>query len=78
MDLQGRKLEAISFLINLHDERVFKKIEDTIKESKKNEEKSFTPFTQNEIIARAKKANEDYANGKTMSQEKLEKESESW
>ncbi len=77
MNLQSRKLEAISFLINLQDERVFKKIETTIKESKE-EQMAFAPLTQSEIIARAKKSNDDYVNGNTTDQEKLENESESW
>ena len=39
---------------------------------------TFAPFTQSEIIARAKKSNDDYVNGNTTDQDTLEKESESW
>lgn len=56
---------------------MFKKIETTIKESKE-EQMTFAPFTQSEIIARAKKSNDDYVNGKTTDQDTLERESESW
>ena len=57
--------------------QLFKKIETTIKESKE-EQMTFAPFTQSEIIARAKKSNDDYVNGNTTDQDTLEKESESW
>jgi hypothetical protein len=78
MDLQTRKLNAIEYLIHLQDEDVFKKIEDTIFKTKDVREKSFKPFTEKQLIERAKKSNKDYLAGKYKTQEQLEKESQKW
>ncbi len=74
MDLQTRKLNAIEYLIGLQDERIFRKIESTIQEIKKN----LKPFTQKQLIERAKRSNDDYLAGKFKTQDQLEKESENW
>jgi hypothetical protein len=60
MDLQTRKLNIIEYLIGLKDENIFKVIEDVINQSKTGKELSYSPFTQKELIERAKKSNEDY------------------
>lgn len=78
MDLQTRKLNAIEYLIRLQDEKVFSIIEATIIESQKKKKKELKPFTQNELIGRAKKSNLDYLTGRYKTQEQLEKESENW
>ena len=74
MDLQTRKLNAIEYLIGLQDERIFRKIESTIQEIKKD----LKPFTQKQLIERAKRSNDDYLAGKFKTQDQLEKESENW
>jgi hypothetical protein len=80
MDLQTRKLNAIKYLINLQDEQAFSKIESTIIESQNPQEirKDLKPFTQKQLLARAKQSNKDYQAGKFKTQEQLEKESENW
>ena len=74
MDLQTRKLNAIEYLIGLQDEKIFRKIESTIQEIKKD----LKPFTQKQLIDRAKRSNDDYLVGKYKTQDQLEKESENW
>ena len=78
MDLQTRKLNLIEYLIGLQDEKSFRIIEETIKKSKKDLDQSLKPFTQEELIERAKKSNSDYLAGKFKTQEQLEVESRNW
>lgn len=78
MDLKTRKLNAIEYLIGLQDETVFSRIEATILQSKKKEEKELKPLSQRQLIDRAKKSNKDYIAGKVKTQEELEIESENW
>ena len=74
MDLQTRKLNLIQYLVNLQDENLFNKIESLII----TKEKELKPFTQDELIQRAEKSNQDYLEGKFISQDELEIESENW
>jgi hypothetical protein len=78
MDLQTRKLNAIEYLIHLQDEDMFKKIEETILKTKNVREKAFKPFTEKQLIERARKSSKDYLAGKYKTQEQLEKESQKW
>lgn len=79
MDLQTRKLNAIKYLIQLQDEKLFNKIESTIIESQNIQDgKRLKPLTQKDLILRAKKSNQDYLAGKFKTQEQLEQESENW
>jgi len=78
MDLQTRKLNLIEFLIGLQDENAFEIIEETIKKSTKDLDHTLTPFTQAELIERAKKSNDDYLAGNFKTQEQLEIESKKW
>ncbi len=78
MDLKTRKLNAIEYLIGLQDEKVLSKIEATILQSKKDRESELKPFSQRQLLERAKKSNKDYTSGKVKTQEELEIESENW
>lgn len=78
MDLQTRKLHLIEYLVRLQDERIFQKIEDSIVKTLKTENQTLPQFSEQELINRAQKSNEDYAAGKYLSQEQLEKESDNW
>ncbi|GAB1452209.1 hypothetical protein MASR2M47_22650 [Draconibacterium sp.] len=80
MDLQTRKLNAIEYLAGLRDEKVFRKIESTITEVQKAqiEKRNVKPFTQQQLLDRAKQSEQDYKSGKIKDQEQLEKESENW
>ena len=78
MDLQTRKLNAIGYLINLQDEKIFAKIEATIDSTKTQKDRKLKPFTNKQLIDRAKQSNQDYLAGRFKSQEQLELESENW
>jgi hypothetical protein len=79
MDLQTRKLKAIKYLIQLQDEKLFNKIESAIIKSQTiQEKKRLKPFSQRQLILRAKKSNQDYLAGNVKTQDQLEQESENW
>jgi len=78
MDLQTRKLNAIGYLINLQDEKIFTKIESTIESIKSQKDIKVKPFTKKQLIDRAKRSNQDYLSGRFKTQEQLELESENW
>jgi hypothetical protein len=78
MDLQTRKLNAIEYLINLQDEKIFKKIEATIDNVKSQEKVKLKPFTKKQLIDRANLSNEDYLAGRFKTQDQLETESKNW
>jgi hypothetical protein len=78
MDLQTRKLNAIGYLINLQDEKVFTKIEATIDSIRAKKDSKLKLFTKKQLIDRAKRSNQDYLAGRFKSQEQLELESENW
>lgn len=76
MDLQTRKLNIIEYLIGLTDENVFNIIEKIINESKNTSVSKH--FTQQELIKRAEKSNQDYQSGNIKDQHQLEAESRNW
>lgn len=80
MDLQTRKLHAIEYLAGLRDENIFRKIESTITEvqNAQIEKRKVKPFTQQQLLDRAKESEQDYLSGKIKDQDQLEKESENW
>ncbi len=59
MDLQTRKLNAIRYLINLQDEKIFRKIEATIDTFKSEKETELPHFTPKQLVDRAKRSNEE-------------------
>ena len=77
MDLQTRKLNLISYLAQLQDENFIRKIENFIL-SKKQNDGDLKPFTEDELIARIKKSEEDFKNGKYKTQNDLEEISANW
>ena len=78
MDLQTRKLNTIEYLLNLKDEVLFNKIESIIIESQNENKRELKLLTQEQLINRAKQANEDYLAGNFKTQDQLETESENW
>jgi len=78
-DLQTRKLNLITYIAELKDEKIFEKIEDYIlrKNPKKNDS-DFPPFSIEKLIKRIETSEQDYENGRVKSQEELEKETENW
>lgn len=77
MDLQTRKLKAIEYLIKLQDEKLFNEIEAVILKSRK-QGIALKPFSQKQLVERAKTANEDYFAGRFKTQEQLEIDSDKW
>lgn len=77
MDLQTRKLNLIEYLLHITDEKLFAKIEKAANLGV-NTGDNKDPFTQEEMIARAQKANEDYAAGRVLTTEQLEEEMKNW
>ncbi len=78
MDLQTRKLNAIGYLINLQDEKIFSKIESTIIDSQKHDKRSLKSLTKKQLLDRAKQSDNDYRAGRVKTQKQLEIESENW
>lgn len=77
MDLQTRKLNLISYLAQLQDDNFIAKIEDFIL-NKHSNSSDIKPFTEEELIARIKKSEEDFKNGKYKTQSELEDISLNW
>lgn len=79
MSLRTRKLNLITYISELKDEKFFKEVEDYIlKKQPQNPNPDFKPFTVDELIERVKKSEQDYKKGEFMTQEELEKVSENW
>jgi len=79
MDMQVRKFNLIEYLIRLKDESILRKIEIAIFDEKsKVIKKTIEPFSQEQLIDRAKKSNDDYIAGKYKTQEQIEEESINW
>ncbi|MCM4161624.1 hypothetical protein FHG64_05715 [Antarcticibacterium flavum] len=77
MDLKTRKLNVIEGLIKLQDEKLFSKIEALI-QNQASYSIEHKPFTQDQLLERANKSNNDYLAGRVTSQEELESQSEKW
>lgn len=78
MDLQTRKEYLIEYLLELQDETIFERIEDSINKTRQAASKSSRQISSQELIDRAKKSNEDYHSGRFIDQEQLEKDSSNW
>jgi hypothetical protein len=78
LNIQTRKLNAIEYLIHLQDEEVLNKIEEEIQKNIAISRKIVEPFSENELLQRAIKSNDDYLSGNFKSQEQLEIESTKW
>ena len=77
MDLHIRKLKIIEYLIGLQDEKIFRRIESQIEETRNND-KSKDIISKTELIERAKRSNKDYREGNVITQDQLENESKKW
>lgn len=78
-DLQTRKLNLITYIAELKDEKFFEKIENYIlRKNPETNDSDFPPFTIEELIKRIETSEQDYENGRVKSQEELEKESANW
>ena len=77
MDLQTRKLNLISYLAQLQDENFLGKIENFIL-SKSEKDSNFMKLTEEELINRIQKSEEDFKNGNFKTQNELEEISAKW
>lgn len=77
MDLQTRKLNLISYLAQLQDEKFIERIEKFILRKQKNES-DFKPFTVEELIHRIEESENDFKNGNFKTQDELERLSTNW
>lgn len=79
MDLQTRKLNLITYLAQLQDELFFEKIEHYILKKRAEEtQEVYQSFTNQELVDRIKKSEQDFKNGKVISQEELDNDSADW
>ena len=78
MDLQTRKLNLIEYFVRVADEKIITIFEEIIIELKSDNSRKLKPFTQKELLDRARKSNQDYLEGNYKSQEIVELESQSW
>ena len=77
MDLQTRKLNLISYLAQLQDEKFIERIEKFVLRKQKNET-DFKPFTVDELIRRIEQSENDFKNGNIKTQDELERLSANW
>ncbi len=75
-EIRNRKLNIIEQLIILNDDAVFQQVEDIINNSLNRPTISMLSMT--ELKNRAKKSNMDIKNGNLISQDDVEKQSQSW
>lgn len=77
MDIKIRKLNVIESLINLRNEKLICKIESLIQDDF-NGKSDLGPYSKEQLQERARISNQDFLEGKVISQEDLEIESEKW
>jgi len=78
MDLQTRKLNLISYLAQIQDEKVIRQLENQILNQAQGDSYSMEPFTIQELLKRIEKSEDDFKSGKFKTQDELEKVSASW
>lgn len=72
-------MEIIEWLAQLKDEQLIDKVEKLIKQSiKEAYEPRLRPMSAKGYKAMLERAEEEYKQGRVISQERLEKESETW
>ena len=78
MDLQTRKLNLITYLLQMKDEVFFDKLENYILKNEVDLNTNISPFSAEELINRVKKSELDFENGNFKSQEDVENISSNW
>ena len=77
MDLQTRKINLISYLIELKDEKSIGEIEKLILK-KREKEPDFKTFTDEELVQRIERSEKDFKGGKFKTQDEIEQLSANW
>ena len=70
--------EELHNIINNSDSSFVKEIYEMILKYKKTKQNNLNTFTQEELLNRAKKSNNDYVSGKYKTQEQLKKDALNW
>ena len=78
MDLQTRKLNLITYLLQMKDEVFFDKLENYILKNEVKLNTNISPFSTEELINRVKKSELDFENGNFKTQEDVENISSNW
>jgi hypothetical protein len=79
MNIAVKKVEIIEWLIQLKDEQLISKVEKLKNQSiKEAYESGLKPMSARAYKAMLEQAEDDYKQGRVISQERLEKESETW
>lgn len=79
MDLQTRKLNIISYIAQLRDEKFLQKIENYILNNTDIENMNDTiPFSVHEFFERIEQSERDFKNGNYKSQSELENLAKDW
>ncbi len=76
--LQLRKMSLIEYLLGVHDEKTFAKIESTILKSLKTIKPTDIVFTKHDVIERAEFSNNQIKKGHVLTQKDLENQSNNW
>lgn len=74
MDLQTRKLNLISYLAVIQDEKTFNHIENYVLTVSND----LHPFTADELLSRIAKSEKDFSNANYKTQDELKEISASW
>lgn len=77
-NLKLRKMSLIEYLLGVHDEKTFDKIETSIHKTVKNLNSNNIVFTKNDLIERAEFSNNQIEKGHVLTQEELEIQSKNW
>ena len=77
MDLQTRKINLISYLIELKDEKSIGEIEKLVLQ-KREKGPDFKTFTDEELVQRIEKSEKDFKGGKFKTQDEIEQLSANW
>lgn len=79
MNIAVKKVEIIEWLVQLKDEQLLDKVEKLKKQSiKEAYESRLRPMSAKAYKAMLEQAENDFKQGRVISQERLEKESETW
>jgi hypothetical protein len=79
MDISGKKVEIIEWVVALQDKALLKKIEQLKKDAiKEAYEAKMKPMTKAQLKARVDESIKDIKAGRVTSIEDLQKESENW
>ncbi len=78
MNIQAQKLNLIERLMLLNDKSIINKIEKMLEIPVKKSHKNLKPMTIDEFYTRVELSEKAIKEGRTISQEDLQKEAENW